>query len=85
MTPVKNGRWTHFSFPVFVEAQKGLRTEGLQAKEPRWEQLHAAAKQKQQRLAEKRLLQELEEEEWKLVVVVGTLQVIFDCFLLKFS
>lgn len=45
-------------------AQKGLRTEGLQAKEPRWEQLHAAAKQKQQRLAEKRLLQELEEEEW---------------------
>jgi len=44
-------------------AQKALRAEG-QAKEPRWEQLHAAAKQKQQRLAEKRLLQELEEEEW---------------------
>lgn len=66
----------HFSFPVFVEAQKGRdRTEGQQARlEPRWEQLHAAAKQKQQRLAEKRLLQELEEEEWKLGV--ETLQVI---------
>lgn len=43
-------------------AQKPSRAAN--AVEPRWEQLYAGANQKKQRLAEKRLLQELEEEHW---------------------
>lgn len=43
------------------KAQKPSRVANA---EPRWEQLYAGANQKQQRFAEKRLLQELEEEHW---------------------
>eukprot|EP00435_Cladocopium_sp_Y103_P004882 s1818_g1.t1 len=49
---------------VLEDLQRAQKPSRPAAVEPRWEQLYAGANQKQQRLAEKRLLQELEEEHW---------------------